>query len=183
MRLPALRYALLLATVWTAACSPRGDGDTATHRADSARLSKARSAAAAPPTDTAPIATAATPDQVPDSAIIHIHGPTVLAHFPVTQAEVDADDDVGEALTDFQFYLGNARDDLGRLGVAVAERYTPTVRYRLGDRVVTFAPPRDSGVAYVLLMPDRGPRIYYGVLTATDLLELTRLFLAGGAAP
>jgi hypothetical protein len=180
--LPILRFVLLLVAFPIAACSPTGDRNSATHRIDSARVGEAHSAAALP-SDTPPTATAPNAQPIPDTAVIPIQGPTVLAHFPVTQAEVDADDDVAEALTDFQFHLGNARDDLTRLGVAVAERYTPTVRYRIGDRVVTFAPPSDSGVAYVLLTPDRAPRIYYGVLTDTDLVELTQRFVGGRAEP
>lgn len=122
-------------------------------------------------------------ERASDTATIEIRRPTLLAHFPITQADVDSSADIGEALSDFQHHLDGARDSLKRLGVIVEERYTPAIRYRLGDSVVRFAPPPDSGVAYVFVAPDRSTRVYYGVVTDSDLLELTNRFLVARADP
>ena len=112
-----------------------------------------------------------------DTAVIDIRQPTVIAHFVTTQAEVDSNPDLGEALSDFQYHLGGARATLTDWGVALEERYAPVVRYRVAGRVVRFAPPRDSAVAYLLLAKDFPPQIYYGVLTDSDLLDRVRRFL------
>ena len=155
-----MRVTIFALALFAAACSSR-DGrtqDTSTHNS--------------PPSE-----------HSSDTTVIEIRGPTLLAHFPVTQAEVDSSPDVGEAVSDFQYHLGRARDSLTRLGIGVDERYTPVVRYRVGRQLVRFVPPADSGVAYIFVDPNRSTRTYYGVTTDADLLDLAHRFLAGRPDP
>ena len=130
-----------------------------------------------------PKSRSASGERASDTTTIEIRRPTLLAHFPITQADVDSSADAGEALSDFQHHLDGARDSLTKLGIMVVERYAPAVSYRLGDRVIRFAPPSDSGVAYVFVAPDRPTRVYYGVVTDSDLLELTNRFLVARPDP
>ena len=124
-----------------------------------------------------------TPSEPADTSVIQVQAPTLLAHFPITQAEVDASEDGGEALGDFQYHLGGARDSLSHLGLALEIRYTPAVQYRLAGRVTRFVPPADSGVAYLFLAPDRPTRTYFGVLTDADLVDLAHRFVTGTPEP
>lgn len=123
------------------------------------------------------------PEPAVETSVIEIRAPTLLAHFPITQAEVDASEDGGEALGDFQYYLGGARDSLARLGVTLEIRYTPALQYRVAGRVIRFIPPADSGVAYLFVAPNRPTRTYYGVLTDDDLLDLAHRFVRSVPEP
>ena len=123
------------------------------------------------------------PAPAADTSVIEIRVPMLLAHFPITQAEVDASEDGGEALGDFQYHLGGARDSLARLGLALEIRYTPALPYRVAGRLPRFVPPADSGVAYLFVAPDRATRTYYGVLTDEDLLDLAHRFITGTPEP
>jgi hypothetical protein len=143
-------------------------------------------AGCAPADDAEPVvpeSSLASVEQAFDTTTIDIRGPTLLAHFPITQPQIDSSADVAEVLSDFQYHLDGARDSLKRLGLTVQERYTPVVHYRLSGRVVRFAPPRDSAVAYVFVAPDRPTRVHYGVVTNIELVELATHFLAVRSDP
>jgi hypothetical protein len=107
-----------------------------------------------------------------------VNGPVVVAFFATTQAEIDANPDQGEALSDFQFYLEGMRKALDSLGVALIEQYTDTVSFTVNGRKTTWVPQKDSAsVGYLFLSPRRAPNAKFGVMTNTDLLETVREWL------
>jgi hypothetical protein len=98
-----------------------------------------------------------------------IHQPTIIAFFPITQAEVDSSDNT-EALSDFQFYIGEVRDPLHKLGIELKEAYARSFRIRCGNSVKTFKPGKVS-IGYYFIAPGKEPRIEYGVKTNEDILD------------
>ena len=161
INLTAVRVSIVALALSTASCSV-GDGRTQ---------------------DTAKLSSPSPSYSASDTTVIEIRGPTLLAHFPVTQAAVDSSPDLGEALTDFQYHLDRSRDFLAQMGIAVEERYTPVVRYRVERQLIRSVPPADSVVAYVFVAPDRPTRTHYGVVTDADLRALAARFLAGRPDP
>ena len=160
IRKAAVRATILTLALVCAGCAPADDAEPAVSESSVASAERAS-----------------------DTTTIAIRRPTLLAHYPITQTQVDSSADVPEVLSDFQHHLDGARDSLTRLGITVEERYTPAIRYRLGDRVIRFAPPPDSAVAYVFVAPDRPARVHYGVVTDRELVELANHFLAARSDP
>ena len=102
---------------------------------------------------------------------ISILGPTVVAYFAITQAEVDADDNAMEALSDFQYYLPAVESGLLACGVATVETYASRVVLLRGDTVDVLAPKEhDVQVGYRLVRPGRPALTIEGVHTDVDLL-------------
>lgn len=107
-----------------------------------------------------------------DSLLVDVTQPTVVAYFATTQAQIDSEPDLDEALGDFQTYLPRARDSLEKLGVALREQYRDTIVYREGTAIKRWRPPPDSAeVGYVLLVRGAPPRATYGVDTDIDLVD------------
>jgi len=105
----------------------------------------------------------------PDTLIVD--GPTVLAFFATTQAEIDGDGDQATALNDFQYYLPVVRDSLQHRAVGLREYYGDSLLVIRGREAELFLPREHlSAVGYVLYAPNRTPRILYGVMTDADLL-------------
>jgi hypothetical protein len=97
---------------------------------------------------------------------------TIVAFFPpVTDAELQKDADTNEALADFQLYATRVREPLKRAGVDFHELYTHSFRVRVGKAVTTFRPGKVD-VGYFFVVPGKEPRIEYGVMTDTDLLQV-----------
>lgn len=103
-----------------------------------------------------------------------VKGPTLVAFFRTTQAEVDSSGEVSETLSDFDYYLANASDSLRALGIAVYERYTDTIPYVVHDTARRFvAPPDSGGVGYLFLVPNGPAKARYGLLS-DDLIVVAR---------
>ncbi len=101
-----------------------------------------------------------------------IAGPTVIAAFPVTQAEADSSQEANEALGDFQFHLGGARDSLKALGITVIARYDSLVPVREDWGTWIWRVGADSGgVGYLLVAPRRPSKTFWGVMTSSDLVD------------
>jgi len=109
-------------------------------------------------------------------SVITVSGPTVIAAFPVTQAEVDSSDETAEALNDFQFHLRNATGGLRALGVTVHEQYSSPVRWKVNGGSYERSIPSDSVAAYLFLSPTRRDSVVYGVQTDIDLVDLVRQY-------
>ncbi len=107
-----------------------------------------------------------------DKQVVLITGPTLIGFFPkVSQGDVDADQDLAEVLSDFQYHLGGAREHLQKKGVSVYELYTSEIRIQEVGAVRTFVP--DHGrvdLGFYLVSPGREPLVMYGVMTDVDLL-------------
>ena len=113
----------------------------------------------------------ATAEQPP---LVVVRGPTIVAFFePVTAEELEKDPDTNEALSDFQFYAGQVREPLRKMGVEFQELYARSFRLRIGKKVTTFR-PGEITVGYYFVKPGKKPRIEYGVNTSTDLIEIAR---------
>ena len=125
-----------------------------------------------------PAAAAAQQDAVPwahtaDTTLV-VAGPTLIALFPdVSQAEVDADPYLTEALADFQWFLPRALGPLSAAGIATHEVYADILRLRDAadpSRVFTFDARQ---VRYVWMGPGREPRAIDTVMQDPGLLEIS----------
>lgn len=93
-----------------------------------------------------------------------VRGPTILAFFPPT------DPDTNEALSDFQQYARQARAPLSKLGVDFKEVYVGSFRVTSAGRTTRFRPGRTK-VGYYFVLPGKKPRVEYGVMTDSDLIQ------------
>jgi hypothetical protein len=114
--------------------------------------------------------------------VVVIHLPTIVAFFTVTQAELKNDPDTNEALADFQVYAREVRKPLHDAGVDFQEIYAPSFRVRQGTRITTFRPGKVK-VGYYLIAPGKRPRVEYGVMTDTDLLQIAKEYFVLTAVP
>lgn len=107
-----------------------------------------------------------------DEHVVLITGPTLIGFFPkVDQGDVDADQDLAEVLSDFQYHLGGAREHLQQKGVSVYELYASEIRIQEAGAVRTFTPDKGhGGLGFYLVSPGREPLVMYGVMTDVDLL-------------
>ena len=116
-----------------------------------------------------------------DTAIVDVRQLTLVAFHPfVSDSVYDADPDLGETMSDYAHYLGAATEDLRTLGVAIEGRVVGTLRFRAGERVWSWAPPRD-GADLGCLFTDRDGRVRvrYGVLEAEGLVAEADSFSRG----
>ena len=114
-----------------------------------------------------------TPAAAVDTMVVDVTGPTVLAAFPVTEAEAGRSAAMGEALENFQRHLDSAADSLRARGVEVYERYGASVHWRFGDTTTTRQVPPDRPL-YILLSPAIPETVMLGVQTDTALIGLAR---------
>jgi uncharacterized protein YecT (DUF1311 family) len=105
--------------------------------------------------------------------VVVVAGPTVVAFFSVTKAELRKDADNNEALADFQFYAQRVRDPFKKIGVEFEEVYGHSFRVRIGQEVTVFTPTKEN-VGYYLIIPGKKPRIEYGVMTDSDLFQFAK---------
>jgi hypothetical protein len=104
--------------------------------------------------------------------VVIVNGPPIVAFFaPAARSQNSAD--ANEALADFQFYAKNIREPLKNDGIAFHELYTHSFRLRDSKRLITFTPVKVN-VGYYLVAPAKKPRIEYGVMTDSDLLQLAK---------
>jgi hypothetical protein len=108
--------------------------------------------------------------------LVVVRGPTVIAFFePVPSGQVDKDADANEALSDFQFYARSIRTRIRKAGIEFHELYTHSFRLRVGNKMTTFRPAK-VGVGYYLVAHGKEPRIEYGVMTDSDLLQVANAY-------
>lgn len=102
---------------------------------------------------------------------IAITGPVVVAYFATTQAEVDSDGDMYEALADFQDYLPAVASGLAACGVAMMETYSSEIFFVRENTVERFLPRElDVPVGYRMMNRSRADHTLNGVHTDVDLL-------------
>ena len=112
----------------------------------------------------------------PKQAKVLVRGPTIIAFFPpVTQAELEKDHDTAEALSDFQFYAAKVRAPLSKSAIAFHEMYARSFLVAVGGRSIVFRPDKGD-VGYYFVAPDKEPRVEYGVMTDSDLLQTARAY-------
>jgi hypothetical protein len=106
--------------------------------------------------------------------VIVVKGPTIVAFF-ATSTRSQNSAEANEALSDFQFYAKSVRGRLKNAGIAFHELYTHSFRLREGRRLITFGPGKRD-VGYYLTAPGKKPRIEYGVMTDSDLIQAANAF-------
>jgi hypothetical protein len=116
-----------------------------------------------------------------DSATVLVQGPMLVAFYPqVTQAQVDSSEELATVFDDFTYHLSTAADSLRALGITVVERPVGQIRLMEAGRRREFVPAKDSAyVGYVFASPGRADRVYYGVMTNSDLLDRAHEYLKG----
>lgn len=112
--------------------------------------------------------------------VVVVAGPTIVAFFPVTKTELQKDADTNEALADFQFYAKQVREPLKKTGIEFQEVYAQSFRVRIGQEATVFRPAKGN-VGYYLIVPGKKPRIEYGVMTNTDLLQVANEYFGTSA--
>ena len=95
------------------------------------------------------------PGVAQSSPIFEIHQPTIIAFFPITQAEVDNSEDAGEALGDFDYYVSKVEKRLHRAGIAIHLVNSGSFQVRAGNKTVTIRPKKGE-IGYYFIAPDRG---------------------------
>lgn len=99
-----------------------------------------------------------------------VRGPTVVACFvPVSDAEMDKNPDLNEALADFQLYTAQARRSLQQRGIAFRVLSARSFRIQVNGKSVG---ARVGGATYYFIAPGKQPLIKTGVMTDTDLLTV-----------
>lgn len=126
-------------------------------------------------TVTATVLFAALPDvRAQERLIIDVKGPTVIAFFRhVTDEELEKDPDTNEALSDFQLYAAQAREPMKRAGIDFQVISARSFRIRLGKTITNFQADK-ADVGYYFIAPDRKPRVEYGVMTDSDLMQVAK---------
>ena len=105
-----------------------------------------------------------------------VRRPTIVAFFPpAKQAELATDADTNEALADFQVYATRVREPLRKLGVDFHEVYAKSFKVRIGTTTTTFR-PRKITVGYYFVALGKKPRVEYGVITDSDILEIAKQY-------
>jgi hypothetical protein len=117
----------------------------------------------------------------PKIPLVIVTRPTIVAFFsPVTPDELKIDPDTNEALADFQFYAKKMRKPLHDAGIDFTEVYAKSFQVQRGKQITIFRPAKID-VGYYLVTPGKEPRVEYGVLTDTDLLQIANEYF--GLAP
>ena len=88
---------------------------------------------------------------------------------------MEKDPDANEALADFQLYAESLRAPLRKAGIEFHELYANSFQLRDGKRLTTFRPIK-ANVGYYLVAPGKKPRIEYGVMTDSDLLQVANKY-------
>ena len=102
---------------------------------------------------------------------INVSGPTLIAFFsPVTQGEVDKNDETAEVLSDFQWHLGQVKQKLEKAGIAVHELYVRRFEVVTGKKKKVFKPGKID-VGYYFVKPGKLPKVEYGVMSDIDIVD------------
>ncbi|SRR6266404_2463270 len=110
----------------------------------------------------------------PDSTIVDLRRPTLIAYFVVTQAEADSSHAIATVLDDFQYSLDRARPHLEKQGLQVIETYRNSIRLRWPDgREQTYrtADSDSTRVGYHFFKPGATPVSIGHVMTDSDLFD------------
>ena len=111
-----------------------------------------------------------------DVKTFQISGPTIIAFFPTTQAEIDKDangpDEENETLGDFQNYLFEMMQPLQDAHIRVEESYEPAFRVEVDGKLITFnAKAIKYGYGYYFLEPGNAPHVVTDMLTDGDFQQ------------
>jgi hypothetical protein len=100
-----------------------------------------------------------------------IQGPTIVAFFPpMTDADLDADPDMNEVLSDFQLYVSAAKGPLQKSGVDFQVATARSFEIRIGTKVRLVQTGR-VGIGYYFVALGKKAYVQYGVMTDAEILE------------
>lgn len=98
-----------------------------------------------------------------------IQKPTIVAFFPpVTEAELEANPDTNEVLSDFQFYACAVIGPLQRSGIDFEVATARAFEIHIRGKVHLFQTGK-IGVGYYFLAPRKKAHVEYGVMTDADI--------------
>jgi hypothetical protein len=120
----------------------------------------------------------APPPRLPaEDTTVAMAGPTVVVAWRrVSQAEVDADEDLALLLFDFERYVANVTPVLQTAGVAVHQVGAKRVRLAEGGRQT--ADVQSMEPRYILAAPGRPPRVLEGLQTDAAILRAAAEYFA-----
>ncbi|HEX6038228.1 hypothetical protein [Longimicrobium sp.] len=118
------------------------------------------------------------PPRLPaEDTTVAVAGPTVVVAWRrVSQAEVDADEDLALQLFDFERYVGNVTPRLQQAGVTVHQ--VGAKRVRVADAGRQVADVRTEQPRYVLAAPGKPPQVIEGLQTDAALLRAAADYFA-----
>jgi hypothetical protein len=111
------------------------------------------------------------PPRLPaEDTTVAVAGPTVVVAWRrVSQAEVDADEDLALVLFDFERYVANVTPVLQQAGFTVHQ--VGARRVRVADAGRQVADVQSEQPRYILAAPGRPPRVIEGLQTDAALLR------------
>jgi hypothetical protein len=120
----------------------------------------------------------APPPRLPaEDTTVAVAGPTVVVAWRrVSQAEVDADENLALLLFDFERYVANVVPELQKAGFTVHQVGARRVRLADGGRQV--ADVQSEQPRYVLAAPGKAPRVLEGLQTDAALLRAAADYFA-----
>lgn len=107
--------------------------------------------------------------------IFIIHQPTIIAFFPITQAEADSGEGNAPALDDFNYHTYKSRARLHRAGIEIHIVNARSFQIQTGKKLVTFQPNKND-IGYYFIAPGKEPHIEYQVMTDEDILDAARKY-------
>jgi hypothetical protein len=118
------------------------------------------------------------PERLPaEDTTVAMTGPTVVVAWRrVSQAEVDADENLALQLFDFERYVANVTPELQKAGFAVHQ--VGARRVRLADAGRPVADVQSEQPRYILAAPGRPPRVIEGLQTDAGLLRAAAEYFA-----
>jgi len=112
--------------------------------------------------------------QVKNPPPIRILRPTIVAFFPVTQAEVDKDSEdsggLNEALGDFDFYVSEVEKQMNAAGISIVVVNERSFLVRVDGKIRVFLNPRQRA-GYYFIQPGKPPHVVFDVMTDSDLID------------
>lgn len=101
-----------------------------------------------------------------------ISRPTIVAFFPpLSEADLDKNPDMNEALGDFQLYASRAQAPLKKAGIDFEVVSAVTFNVKDGATARTFRTGK-IGIGYYFIAPGKAPHIEFGVMTDDDILAM-----------
>jgi hypothetical protein len=108
--------------------------------------------------------------------LVIVRGPTVVAFFaPVSDADLEKDPYLGDALSNFQSCALAVGKPLKQSGIEFHELYARSFAVHLGSGTSTFRPAK-LDVGYYFVRPGKAPHVVYGVKTEDEVMHIAKTY-------
>jgi hypothetical protein len=125
----------------------------------------------ATPKTIAPVA----PAEKESGETFQISGPTIIAFFPITQAEIDQAGGDNEALSDFQNYLYEMNQPLQDAHIRVEQNNDPTFQVEVDGKLLMFnAKAVEEGYGYYFIEPGKAPHVVTEMMVDEDFQQQSK---------